>query len=274
LRADRLKKWAKKALSQVIPLFLISAFAGVVELEAQSNNTEVEGGVNYRRLTNSLPPWTGSYLRMILKTGDRDTWYFEGLRQREFNDTGTYFSAADSHVINNDWYWFTAVGSSSGGFYFPAVRVDSQLNRKWLAKRNFVTSIGGGYFKAKDAHRDSSVSLGGIYYFEAPWIVQGGVRWNRSMPGEVFSRSQFIALSQGRETQHFIVIRAETGREAYQALAPGKVLVDFPSHNVSLSLKQWVGKDWGFNIGVEYYKSHVYQRTGASFGIFKSLSRQ
>jgi len=35
LRADRLKKWAKKALIQVIPLFLISAFLGVVELEAK-----------------------------------------------------------------------------------------------------------------------------------------------------------------------------------------------------------------------------------------------
>jgi len=147
LRTDRLKKWAKRALIQVIPVFLISAFVGPGKLEAQSNNTEVEAGVNYRHLTNSFPPWVGSYLRMILKTGDRDTWYFEGLRQREFNDTGTYFSAADSHVINDDWYWFTAVGSSSGGFYFPAVRVDSQLNRKWGVKRNFVTSVGSSRFE-------------------------------------------------------------------------------------------------------------------------------
>ena len=45
-----------------------------------------------------------------MKPGDRDTLYFEGLRQREFNDTGTYLSAADSHTINDDWYWFIAAG--------------------------------------------------------------------------------------------------------------------------------------------------------------------
>ena len=272
MRADQSKKWVYGATTSFL---LILFFAGVAKAQVQSkNNTEVEAGMNYRHLTNSFPAWTGAYLRLITKAGDRDTWYFEGLRQREFNDTGTYFSAADSHTINDQWYWFTAVGGSSGGFYFPAVRVDSQLNKKWLAKRNIVTSVGAGYFKAKDAHRDSSMSLGAIYYFEAPWIVQGGVRWNRSMPGAVVSRSQFIALSYGREAQRLIAIRGETGREAYQALAPGAVLVDFPSHAVSLSLKQWIGEAWGFNTGVEYYTSHVYQRTGASFGIFKSFSRQ
>ncbi len=176
MRADRLKKWAKKALIQVIPLFLISAFVGVVELEAQSNNTEVEGGVTYRHLTNSLPPWTGSYLRMILKTGDRDTWYFEGLRQREFNDTGTYFSAADSHVINNDWYWFTAVGSSSGGFYFPteACRVKSSPDHNLShSRRDGKHNISSSSARKPDAklikrlHRERCWSISRVMTFRS-----------------------------------------------------------------------------------------------------------
>jgi YaiO family outer membrane protein len=222
-------------------------------------------------LTNGFPPWAGAYLRLITKAGGRDTLYLEVLRQREFGDTGTYFSAADSHTLNDDWYWFAAVAGSSGGFFFPALRVDAQLNKKWLARRQLVTSFGGGYFKAKDAHRDSSVSIGGIYYFQSPWVVQGGVRWNRSMPGEVISRSQFVAVSRGRQGQRYLVFRAGTGREAYQALAPGEVLVDFPSRDVSATWKQWLGEDWGFNSSAEYYRSRVYQRVGASFGIFKSF---
>jgi hypothetical protein len=78
-------------------------------------------------------------------------------------------------------------------------------------------------------------------------MVQGAVRWNRSMPGEVISQSQFVAVSRGRQGQRYLVFRAGTGREAYQALAPGEVLVDFPSRDVSATWKQWLGEDWGFN---------------------------
>jgi hypothetical protein len=47
---------------------------------------------------------------------------------------------------------FAAAAGSSGGFFFPALRVDAQLNKKWLARRQLITSVGGGYFKAKDVH--------------------------------------------------------------------------------------------------------------------------
>ena len=108
------------------------------------------------------------------------------------------------------------------------MRVDGQLNKKWLSKRNLVTTLGAGYFDAKDAHRDSSLFLGGSYYFDAPLIVQGGVRWNRSTPGAVISRSQYLAVTQGKDRQYFVVLRGEVGRQAYQALGAGAILVDFP----------------------------------------------
>jgi YaiO family outer membrane protein len=251
---------------------LVVACLGIPYIQAQSpNNVELETGANYRNLTNGFPPWAGAYVRVIAKAGSRDTAYFEVLRQREFGDKGTYFSVADNHTINEDWYMFAGVASSHGGFFFPELRVDAQLHRKWLAKRKLVTSFGGGYYRAKDAHRDSNVSVGGIYYFEGPWLIQGGVRWNRSMPGTVISRSQYVAISQGRQGKHFIVLRADSGREAYQALAPGASLVNFPSHGITTTWKQWLGPTWGFNAIGEYYKSDVYERTGASLGIFKSF---
>jgi YaiO family outer membrane protein len=239
---------------------------------AQTDKTfELEAGGNYRHLTDGYSPWLGAYLRVLAKPGNRNNLYFEVLRQREFDDTGTYFSFAGDHTINQDWYVFGAVGGSSGGFFFPSLRADAQVNKKWLSKRQLVTTIGAGYFDAKDEHRDSSLFLGGIYYFETPWVLQGGVRWNRSMPGAVISQSQFVALTQGQEGIRYIAIRVDAGREAYQAIGPGEVLVDFPSGAVTLAWKQWLGPDWGFNAVTEYYLSRVYQRTGISFGIFKSF---
>jgi YaiO family outer membrane protein len=149
--------------------------------------------------------------------------------------------------------------------------LDGQVSKKWFAKGQLVTSVGGGYFDSKDTHRDSSVAVGAVYYFNAPWIVQSAVRWNRSTPGSVVSRSQFLALTQGREGKHFIVLRGAFGREAYQAIGPETVLVDFSSYEVSTTWKQWLGDDWGLNTVAEYYKSHVYQRTGVSIGFFKSF---
>jgi YaiO family outer membrane protein len=151
------------------------------------------------------------------------------------------------------------------------VRVDGQISKKWLNKRKLVTSLGGGYFDSKDIHHDSSVAVGGIYYFDKPWTIQGAVRWNVSSPGNVVSRSQFIAVTEGREGEHYFVVRGQTGREAYQAITENIFLVDFPSHDVSVLWKQWLGNDWGFIALGEYYKSDFYQRTGGSIGIFKSF---
>ncbi len=253
-------------------LVFVIVLALAPQIYAQvDKKSEIEGGANYRTLTSGYPPWAGAYFRFLMKPGSQDTLYFEVVRQREFDDTGTFFSFADSHTINDDWYWFVAAGTSSGGFFFPTFRVDGQLNKKWLPKRKLVTSFGAGYFDSKDTHRDSSFSLAGVYYFDLPVVLQGGVRWNRSTPGSVISRSQFVAVTQGKEGKHFLAVRGDLGREAYQAIGPGSILVDFPSQVVSATWKQWLGDDWGFNSVAEYYHSSVYQRTGVSIGFFKSF---
>lgn len=255
-----------------VVLFIVMASSAFPQARAQATKkVEIEAGANYRALTNNYPPWRGLYLRSILQPESRDTVYLEALRQSEFGDTGTYMSAGDTHVFNQEWYVFLAAAGSSGGFFFPRVRVDGQLNKKWLARRQLVTSVGGGYFMAKDPHRDANINLGAIYYFRSPWIVQGGIRWNRSAPGAIVSQSQFLALTQGQDGRHYLVFRGETGRQAYQAIGPAAVLVDFPVQVFSAGWKEWLGEDWGFNAVTEYYTSQVYRRTGVSVGIFKSF---
>jgi YaiO family outer membrane protein len=253
-------------------LALIAAFLGVCEAHAQTpGKLNVESGVNYRRLDSGYSEWRGAYIRMVLRAGSKDTVNAEVLRQRQFGDTGTFFSVGDSHTINEKWYSYLSVGGSSGGFFFPRVRVDGQLSRKWLAKKSLVTSVGVGLFEPKTIHRNFAASMEAVYYFTAPWIVQGGVRWNHSSPGAVLSRSQFIALTEGREGKHYVVLRGEVGREAYQLVGATTALVDFPSRNATVTWKQWVGGDWGFNAVAEYYKSSAYRRAGVSLGLFKSF---
>ena len=114
---------------------------------------------------------------------------------------GVCFGAGDTYNFNSDWYGSLTVGSSAGGFFWPRFRADGFINKKWRGRRQLITTLGFGYYAAKDAHRDHSFFVGSTYYFKKPWILEEGVRFNVSNPGSVFSPAGFIAVTQGRSQQ-------------------------------------------------------------------------
>lgn len=229
----------------------------------------IEAGAGHHGLSQGYGDWSIYYLRAVAHASTDTVWNADMTRQREFGDEGTYFSLGATHTINPDWHTFLSAGGSSGGSFLPRFRADAFLSRKWLSTRRLVTTLGAGYYKAKDAHRDQSVFLGATYYFPTPWIVEGGVRWNESNPNSVVSRSQFFAVTQGREKDHYLTLRVGGGNEAYQPIGSSAALVDFPSDSVSLGWRQWLRDDWGLNVLAERYTNPSYRRTGITLGTFK-----
>jgi YaiO family outer membrane protein len=229
-----------------------------------------EGGGSYRQLTNGFGDWSGGYARGVLALG-KNTWNAELNGQHEFGDAGVYFAAGDTHTFNPDWYASLTVGSSVGGFFWPRFRADAFVNRKWRSRKQFITTLGYGYYASKDVHRDQSVFLGTTYYFKKPWIVEDGVRFNISNPGAVFSPAGFVAVTEGRNKRHYVTVNAGFGREAYQLVGPTTVLTRFPSQTVTITWRQWTGKNWGFNFVADFYHSPFYERGGGSFGFFKEF---
>ncbi len=156
-------------------------------------------------------------------------------------------------------------------------RADAFLNRKWLERRNLITTVGLGWNDSRNGYSDYSGFLGASYYFDAPWIIQGGVRFNNSRPGNVTSTSSFLALTYGRQNDYFLTLRYGFGKEAYQVIGEGNTLVDFRSDIVSLNWKQWVQtgtateKGWGFDMTGEYYDNPTYSRTGIILGVFREF---
>ena len=116
-------------------------------------------------------------------------------QHHRFGQHGTFAGVSDTYTFNPDWYGSVALGAGDGAFYLPKSAFDATLYRKFLPKRNLVGSVGVGYYDAPTGYTDRSVSLGAAYYFEAPWIVEGGVRFNTSNPGSVRSQQQFVALT-------------------------------------------------------------------------------
>lgn len=238
--------------------------------QAQPLGGFVEFGGNYHSLTNGFGIWNGGYLRAFVPAGNHG-FNAEVVGEREFGDTGVYFGVGDTYTFNPDWYGSLSVGSSIGGFFYPRVRADAFINRKLLARKQLIVNFGAGHYAAKDVHRDYSFSTGAVYYFSQPWIFETGMRFNISTPGDVFSPSGFVALTQGQQKKHYLVARAGFAREAYQIIGPRAVLSDFVSQEASLTWRKWTGKNWGINVVGDYYHNPSYERGGISFGIFKDF---
>jgi len=230
----------------------------------------VESGGNYLALTDGFGNWTGGYARGVI-TQRKNIWNAEINGQREFGDAGVYFGVGDTYNFNPDWYGSLTLGSSAGGFFWPRFRADGFINKKWMGRRQLITTLGFSYYAAKDVHRDHSLFIGSTYYFEKAWILEEGVRFNVSNPGSVFSPAGFIAVTQGRNQQRYITLRAGLGKEAYQLVGPTSTITDFHSQTLTITWRQWAGPHWGFNVVADYYHNPAYLRGGTSFGFFKEF---
>jgi YaiO family outer membrane protein len=87
----------------------------------------------------------------------------------------------------------------------------------------------------------------------------------------VFSPAGFVAVTEGTNKRYYVTVNAGFGEEAYQIVGPNTVLNRFESQNLTITWRQWTGKNWGFNFVADYYHNPFYQRGGGSFGFFREF---
>ena len=220
-----------------------------------------------QHLTNDYGDWRDVTLRGSFASG-ANVLQAELSAKREFGQDGNFIGLSDTLTFNPDWFGMLSVGAGDGAFYLPQFRTDAFLYRKWLEQRNLVTSVGAGYYHAPDGHTDRSISLGAAYYFVQPWILEAGVRFNHSDPGAVDTHQQFVAATYGRVGHDVIIAHYGWGGEGYQAIAQNITLVDFQSHEASLSWRHWVNAKTGVTLAAQQYSNPSYQRQGITVGLF------
>lgn len=228
-------------------------------------NLELSAGT--QRLSNGFGNWRDLTLKGTYGL-EKHVVQGELSAHQRFGQDGVFLGLSDTYTFNEDWYGSVALGVGDGVFYLPRYRVDGTLYRKFLPGRNLVGSVGVGYYSAPDGHTDRSLSLGAVYYFEAPWIVEGGVRLNRSNPGSADTQQQFVALTYGRNKQDLVTARYGWGEEGYLAIAANRQMVNFESREASLTWRHWLNPRTGVLVGANRYTNPLYRRTGLNAGVF------
>lgn len=227
----------------------------------------LEFGGSYSNLNNSFNNWGDAYFRGVMGS-EHNTFNAEITREGRYGDSGWFYDLGWTHVFGPNWYAEVYGGISTGGFFLPARRLDSFINRKLLARKQLVIGVGYGYDKSKTVNAADRWQLGGAYYFERPFIVQAGATWTVAQPGTIVARSQYAALIQGHPKEHYITLRAEYGREGYELIGPQTALFNFLIHKYSASWRQWMGPNWGFNAAYDYENNAAFTRNGGTLGLF------
>ena len=231
----------------------------------------IEAGVNFYDVTNNYGNSFGQFVNVQYQTDPWNRWSGGIQHAQAFHDSGESVSLGNTHVFDEDWYSDLGGSVASSATFLPRYRVDASLSRKWLDNRNFITTLGVTYDAADETYVDHTLHFGVAYYFTSPWVIQAGVNINDSTPGNVIAPSAFWAATYGYEKRYFLTGRYIIAREAYQILHSGNINNSFTSHTLGGNWRQWVGADWGFNLGGEFYTNPYYDRTGVIVSVFKEF---
>jgi YaiO family outer membrane protein len=245
--------------------------AGPAGAQEGAPTASVDAGLLRHTLSDGYGTWTQQFVRGVFGTSASDTWNAEVVHAREFGDSGTLFVVGNTHQFGERWYTSVAASGSSGGFFFPHARLDLTANRKMLAHKNLVGTLGVTAVDSKDGHRDRSVLLGATYYFDSPWVLEGGIRMNRSNPGRVGSNGKYVAATWGRHHQQIVSLRYGFGSEAYQYVGPDALLVDFNSRVWTATWRTWLRPRQGIQLRAEAYRNPFYDRRGIELSAFQEF---
>lgn len=270
MKMDHLAKQLSGLVALVLLLCGQSAQAQQEEGMKLKLSGSIEVGALAHNVTGELGDWRGEFARAVIYQG-YNVWNAELLDIRQFGERTQVAALALTHTINDDWYASGAVAASTQGNTQARLRLDTSLSRKWLKQRNLVTTVGIGAADARDGHRDYGLLLNAAYYFDSPWVVEGGIRFNHSNPGSVLSNGKFVAVTYGREKQNVYILRYGFGSEAYQSIGGDALLSNFNSDVLTLTWRTWLAKDLAFQTKGEVYRNPYYDRRGLELSVIKEF---
>jgi len=219
-----------------------------------------------QRVTNDFGDWSGIYLRGV-KPGMRDTYYAEVLALEAFGERGIQGGVTHRH----DWSgnFFHAIGATvgSGAAILPQARLDATLGVRFGDRKQWQATAGGSYVKSVTDLYDVAGTSSLAWYAPRALLLETGVRYNLSRPGEIQSHRLFGVAVLTPSPRRSVSLRTSGGTEGWQIISSTTTLQRFSSQEYSLSWREKVSGPWALTMQGDVYRNPFYVRSGVTIGV-------
>jgi YaiO family outer membrane protein len=260
----------KKTMLFICCAASFAAQAQQTPAEPPPERGSIQLGVSRSNLTGGNEDWNDVFARGNLNLGEQvGVLNWEASQQKHFNETGQTASLSLTRDFGPDWYGMVGAGAGRSASFLPVHRFDVAVYRKWLQDRQLVTGLQYTQSKSGDRlYRDRAWQLSASYYFSFPLTAELGARSNTSNPGSIRANRYYAAATYGENKKYYASLRYDAGREGYLPQGSNVSAVDFKSDVVTLTWRQWLTRQWGYELSAEQYHNPFYDRRGLSASMF------
>jgi hypothetical protein len=126
--------WRRVLMCGFIGWFFALGYLACSVASFAEGNT-IEGGGIYADLSDGYSSTYGEYLRARVVASTSDAFALDITNLDRFDDDATQITVGNTHQFGDRVYTQLSVAGSSGGFFFPRMRVDAAVSFKWLPKK-------------------------------------------------------------------------------------------------------------------------------------------
>ena len=98
-------------------------------------------------------------------------------------------------------------------------------------------------------------------------MIETGVRYNISRPGDVASHRLWLSSSWTPSPRRTLSLRAIGGSEGWQTVRTGTTLARFHSEELSAAWREKVIGPWALSAQGDWYRNPFYTRSGVTLGV-------
>lgn len=234
---------------------------------ASGLNRSVSVGITHQRLSDGFGNWNDQFMRLIWEQDRKNLFTAEVVHGNRFGESGVLGGASWTHVFDDDWFGSLSYARTTQGVFWPISQGTVQINRKWLAQRQLITTLGFAFDESRNNYSGRGTIASLSYYAPGNLLFSIGTRMNAVQPGDVRTNRGFGSITWGRSGSAYLSLTVNSGREGYQILNSTAV-TNFSSSEKILAWKQWVGRDSGFEVKLLDYRNPFYGRSGLEAGLF------
>ncbi len=258
-------------MSVFLKFFSLLVLLGVSAAAPAFAENGVELEFTHSSLTSGYSTWNDVNTRTYLFSESNNQFIFEADYKNHFDQSAGVLGVNYTRTYDANWYQDFSATAGTNTEILPGLVLFSEIHRKFLENHNLVLGFGVGYNLDKSPYTDQNALIDAVFYLGENWVIQGGIRENRSSPGPVWT-ARFYGASTYYVTKLVeATLKFESGREGYTVVGANDFKNEFYSSELTAQLRYWLRSDLAIKGGVALYENDFYRRNSYSISLFKNF---